>query len=56
MKHVEQKVIWYRNYELVEDICDDMNTWIANGWRVHTCLNKISDVLVVYEKDLETWN
>ena len=28
-----------------------MNEWIDDGWRVHTCLNKSSDVLVVYEKE-----
>lgn len=52
MKHVEQEVILYQNYEEPRRICSYMNNRIANGWRVHTCLERQCYVLVVYERDL----
>ena len=51
MKHIKQEVVWYPNYRPIKDICQDMQMWIDDGWRVHTCLNKSSEVLVVYEKE-----
>lgn len=56
MKYVEQKVVWYRNDEEIRDIYNDVSRCIADGWRVHTCLERGYHVLVVYERDLETWN
>lgn len=45
-----QEVMWYNNYQPISDIYEDMKEWIKDGWRVHTCLNKSSDVLVIYER------
>ena len=56
MKHVEQKPVWYPNYTEVQEICFDMEKHIADGWRVHTCLESSSRVIVVYERELEVWN
>lgn len=60
MNHVEQKVEMY--FEMFEAY-KDMNKHIKNGWRVHTCTmgtyvagySPKEKVLVVYEKELETW-
>jgi hypothetical protein len=52
MSKVKQEVIWYRNYESIATILQDMRERIEDGWRVHACLNKSSDVLVVYEVNL----
>lgn len=49
MNNVRQKVVWYRNYESMIVIAEDMQKRIEDGWRVHTCLERSSDVLVVYE-------
>lgn len=51
MNNIKQKVVWYRNYEGMNIIFEDMQRQIENGWRVHTCLNKSSDILVIYEKE-----
>lgn len=53
MVNVRQEVVWYRNYERIVVIQEDMQRRIEDGWRVHTCLNKSSDILVVYEKQLK---
>jgi hypothetical protein len=53
MKNIKQEVVWYRNYESIVVIKEDMERRIAQGWRVHTCLNKSSDILVVYEMQTE---
>lgn len=52
MNNVEQKVIWYFNYEDIKNIYESMKAWIEDGWRVHTCLERSSDVLVIYEKNI----
>ena len=52
MNNVKQEVVWYRNYESIMIIYEDMQIHIEDGWRVHTCLNKSSDVLVVYERNI----
>lgn len=50
----KQKVEWYRaGYEGIRDIYVDMQRYIDNGWRVHTCLERNYDVIVVYEKELD---
>lgn len=54
MGNIEQKVVWYRNYESIPEIREHMESCIANGWRVHTCLEKGYDVLVVYEREKTT--
>lgn len=57
MKAKEQKVEYY--YELYE-AQKDMDKHIKEGWFVHTCTMSgnigYQTVLVVYEKDLESWN
>lgn len=53
MSNVKQEVVWYRNYEDIRTIQDGMEKRIENGWRVHTCLNKSSNILVIYEKEAE---
>lgn len=50
MNNVRQEVVWYPNYTNIEFIQESMERMIKEGWRVHTCLNKSSDILVVYEK------
>ncbi len=52
MNNIIQEVVWYFNYVGARDIYESMQERIDNGWRVHTCLNKSSDVLVVYEKNI----
>lgn len=52
MNNIKQEVAWYRNYESIMIIYEDMQRRIEDGWRVHTCLNKSSDVLVVYERNI----
>lgn len=51
MNNVIQEVEWYKNYVKIEVIFEDMLERIENGWRVHTCLNKSSDILVIYERN-----
>ena len=53
MTDVRQEVVWYKNYERIAVIQEDMHKHIEDGWLVHTCLNKSSDILVVYEKQLK---
>lgn len=53
MKTKEQVVALYRNMGVAHI---DMEKSINNGWRVHTCVSDGHSILVVYEKDLETWN
>ena len=50
MNNVKQEVMLYSNYVNIDFIKESMERMIKQGWRVHTCLNKSSDVLVVYEK------
>lgn len=53
MKHVEQHAEWYRNYEDVWDIYNDINDRIANGWRVHTAIKVEGEhTIIIYERDL----
>lgn len=52
MVNVKQEVVWYRNYESIITIAEDMQKRIKDGWRVHTCLERRSDVLVVYETNI----
>jgi hypothetical protein len=52
MSNVTQVVEWYRNFEDIAEIYEDMRSRIGNGWRVHTCLERRSDVLVIYEKSI----
>lgn len=47
----EQKVVPYYNWESLRTIQENMDEQIKSGWRVHTCLNKNSDILVVYERE-----
>lgn len=50
----KQKVEWYRaGYEDIRDIYVDMQKYIDSGWRVHTCLERKCDVIVIYEKELD---
>lgn len=48
----EQKVVHYFRWDSISDIKKDMNKHGESGWRVHTCLNKDSDILVVYEREV----
>lgn len=48
---VIQEVVWFQNWENITAIVDDMNKHIEKGWRVHTCLEKCAEVIVVYEKN-----
>ena len=50
MNKVKQEVVWYRNFAKMEFIVQDIRDRIKNGWRVHTCLDRSCDVLIVYEK------
>ena len=52
MNNTKQEVVWYKNYENIIIIFEDMQRHIEDGWRVHTCLNKSSDVFVVYERNI----
>ena len=59
MKTKEQKVETYSDIQYAKQ---NMNRNIEEGWFVHTCIpihendNMYSCILVVYERDLETWN
>lgn len=52
MNNVKQEVVWYRNYESIVVILEDMQKRIEGGWRIHTCLERSSSVLVVYETNI----
>lgn len=54
MNHIKQEIEVYE-YN-VYDIARHMREYISEGWRVHTCLEKNGKVIVVYEKELESWN
>lgn len=56
MKTKEQVARWYFNYTDIREIYNSINEYIENGWRVHTCLERHCDVIIIYERDLETWN
>lgn len=49
MSNMRQEVIWYRNYDQMAFILQDMRDRIESGWRIHTCLERDCDILVVYE-------
>lgn len=50
MNNIKQEVVWYRNYEDITIIYRDMKKLIEDGYRVHTCLERNCDVLIVYDK------
>ena len=50
MNNMKQKVVWYFNYIDTREIYIDIESWLEDGWRVHTCLERSGDVLVIYEK------
>lgn len=47
---VKQKVRRFPNFVNTSDIESDMIWNIECGWRVHTCLERCAEVIVVYEK------
>ena len=52
MRNVEQMPIWYYNHTSMKSIYQSINEHIEDGWRVHTCLERYSDVIIIYERDL----
>lgn len=55
MKTVEQDIEVYEIFD-VYNVAYLMRDKIAEGWKVHTCLYINNTVLVVYERNLQTWN
>ena len=53
---MQQEVVSFPNYAETKDIVRNMRAFIEEGWRVHTCLERGSEVIVVYEKEADTWN
>lgn len=57
MKTKEQKVEFYDSITRAKTV---MNENIKNGWYIHNCVchsdRMFGGILVVYEKELETWN
>ena len=53
MKTKEQVVALYPDINMAHD---DMERSINIGWRVCSCVSDGRKILVVYEKDLETYN
>ena len=53
MKTKQQKVELYDN---INDVYLDMVHFINMNWNVHTCMSDGCKILVVYERDYETWN
>lgn len=59
MTNAKQSVALYRN---IEEAYKAIQDTVEKGWRVHTCVSGNSSIeyemriLVVYEKELETWN
>ena len=47
---MKQEVEWYSNHTDIYKIYKDIEKRIESGWGVHTCLNRSSHVLVIYEK------
>lgn len=47
---VKQKVRRFPNFVNTSDIESDMIWNIESGWRIHTCLERCAEVIVVYEK------
>lgn len=56
MKTKEQKIEIYDEYYNIYDVARAMNKHIDKDWSVHTCLKCSGKILVVYEKELESWN
>ena len=56
MKTKEQIAKLYFNHIDIRKMCEDINEHIEKGWMVHTCLERYSDVIIIYERDLKTWN
>lgn len=52
MRNVEQMPIWYYNHTSTKSIYKSINEHIEDGWRVHTCLERGADVIIIYERDL----
>ena len=50
---VKQEVRVFPNHIQTSDIASNMNWHIEEGWRVHTCLERGAEVIVVYEKSKE---
>lgn len=59
MKTKEQKIETYSNIHYAKQ---NMKRNIEDGWFIHTCVSTCESdgiyggILVVYEKDLQTWN
>lgn len=53
MKTKEQKVERYFDIKEAEI---KININIKNNWHVNTCISTCSGILVIYERELETWN
>ena len=53
MNDVKQEVVWYKNYESAMTIFEKIHKRIEDGWRIHACLERDCDVIIIYEKDLE---
>jgi hypothetical protein len=53
MNNVRQEVVWYFNCTDTSRIYESIKSWLADDWRVHTCLERQGDVLVIYEKEVE---
>ena len=49
---IKQEVVWYFNYTHMSNIYECMKMRIEAGWRVHTCLERQCDILVIYEKEI----
>ena len=49
---VNQKVEVFPNYAETTKIAANMNQYINNGWKVHTCLGRGVEVIVIYEKEV----
>ena len=54
MKTKEQKV---ETYTGIREAKTKMNINIYDGWFIHTCASySDNSLLVIYERDLESWN
>ena len=53
---LKQKVVLYENFLSAHAIYENINVHLKDNWKIHACINKNDNIIVVYEKELETWN
>lgn len=52
MKNIVQMAVIYGNNKIpFHYVSESINRYISDGWRVHTCIERGKEILVIYEKE-----